>query len=161
LLAGCKGDQGPAGPPGPSGDAGPPGTGTGPVIVLPGNSQPATDAASAVWAALQPQVTVQSVTISGPPRVSFTMTDGPGHGPVGLRNASQSSSATVPSLTNLAFSIAKLVPGVSGAPSKWVSYMVTTVPTTTAAAAPSRPTTDNTGTLEDHGDGTYTYTFYR
>ena len=38
---------------------------------------------------------------------------------------------------------------------------MTTVPTTTAAAAPSRPSTDNTGTLVDNGDGTYTYTFYR
>src|SRR5437764_1121813 len=51
--------------------------------------------------------------------------------------------------------------GAAGAPSKWVSYIVTTVPTTTTAATPQRPGTDNTGTLVDHGDGTYTYTFYR
>jgi OmcA/MtrC family decaheme c-type cytochrome len=80
---------------------------------------------------------------------------------VGLDNTSQSATATLPGLTNLAFAIAKLVPGASGAPSQWVSYMVTSVPTTTAAAAPSRPTSDTTGTLADHGDGTYTYTFYR
>ncbi len=158
LLSACKGDQGPPGPPGPAGDAGPGGA---TVIVLPSNSQPPTDAASAAWAALQPQISVQSVTISSPPRVSFTVTDAAGHGLVGVGNTSQSSTATVPGLTNLSFALAKLVPGASGSPSKWVSYIVTTVPTTTAAAAPSRPSTDNTGTLEDHGDGTYTYTFYR
>ena len=38
---------------------------------------------------------------------------------------------------------------------------MTTVPTTTAAATGTRPTTDNTGTLVDNGNGTYTYTFYR
>jgi hypothetical protein len=27
--------------------------------------------------------------------------------------------------------------------------------------APSRPSTDNTGTLVDNGDGSYAYTFYR
>src|SRR5437868_965123 len=59
------------------------------------------------------------------------------------------------------FALAKLVPGTSGAPSKWVSYIVTTVPSTTSSAAPQRPGTDNTGTLVDNGDGTYKYTFYR
>ena len=53
------------------------------------------------------------------------------------------------------------VPGAAGGPSKWVSYIITTVPTTTVAAAPQRPGTDNTGTLVDNGDGTYKYTFYR
>jgi OmcA/MtrC family decaheme c-type cytochrome len=67
----------------------------------------------------------------------------------------------VASYPNLAFSLAKLVPGASGSPSKWVSYIVTTVPTTTAASAPQRPGTDNTGTLVDNGNGTYKYTFYR
>jgi hypothetical protein len=42
-----------------------------------------------------------------------------------------------------------------------VSYIVTSVPSTTSAAAPSRPSTDNTGTLVDNGDGSYKYTFYR
>jgi hypothetical protein len=42
-----------------------------------------------------------------------------------------------------------------------VSYIVTTVPTTTTAAAPTRPSTDNTGTLVDNRDGSYVYTFYR
>src|SRR4030095_13426190 len=67
----------------------------------------------------------------------------------------------------------KLVPGTNGAPSKWVSYIVTSVPSKNAStgaitpAAPSRPSTDNTGTLVDHSldatpvNGAYTYTFYR
>jgi hypothetical protein len=42
-------------------------------------------------------------------------------------------------ITNLAFSLAKLVPGSNGSSSKWLSSMVTTVPTTTAAAAPTGP----------------------
>jgi OmcA/MtrC family decaheme c-type cytochrome len=106
-------------------------------------------------------VTVQSVTISSPPIVKFTVTDAAGIPIAGLGNTSQSSTQTLPGLTNLAFALAKLVPGVNNGPSKWVSYIVTTVPSTTAASAPSRPTTDNTGTLADNGDGTYVYTFYR
>ena len=44
---------------------------------------------------------------------------------------------------------------------------MTTVPTKNAttgaiaASAPTRPSTDNTGTLVDNKNGTYTYTFYR
>jgi OmcA/MtrC family decaheme c-type cytochrome len=67
----------------------------------------------------------------------------------------------VASYPNLAFSMAKLVPAANGSPAKWVSYIVTTVPTATAAAAPTRPSTDNTGTLVDNKNGTYAYTFYR
>jgi OmcA/MtrC family decaheme c-type cytochrome len=160
LLAGCKGDTGPQGPPGPPGPGGDGGTG-GAVINIPPNSQAPTSASSAAWAALQPQVTVQSVAISSAPVVNFTVKDAAGNPIVGLGNTSQSATATLPGYTNLAFSVAKLVPFADGAPSRWVSYIVTTVPTTTAAAAPSRPSTDNTGTLADHGDGTYTYTFYR
>ena len=57
--------------------------------------------------------------------------------------------------------MAKLVPGANGAPSKWVSYIVTASPTTTTGEVPTRPTTDNIGALVDNGDGTYKYTFYR
>jgi hypothetical protein len=139
-----------------------PGNLPGVVLTLPSNTAPATDASSALWAGLVPQVTVQSVTIQSAPVVRFTVTDGATGLPVvGLGNTSRSSSATVAGLTNLSFAIAKLVPGESGSPSKWVTYIVTTVPTTTSAAAPSRPTTDNTGMLVDNHDGTYAYTFYR
>ena len=93
--------------------------------------------------------------------VSFAVTDSFGKPVVGLGNTSKSSTATVASYANLSFALAKLVPGTGGAPSKWVSYIVTTVPSTTTAAAPQRPGTDNTGTLVDNGDGSYKYTFYR
>jgi len=163
LATGCSpdaGQDGAAGPSGPAGPAGPPGS-SGPVVSIPGNSTPASDAAAASWAALSLRVNVTSVSINSPPAVNFTVTDDAGVPVKGLGNTSKSSTATVAGLTNLAFSIAKLVPGTDGNPSQWVSYIVTTVPTTTAAVAPTRPSTDNTGTLVDHGDGTYTYTFYR
>jgi len=176
AIAGCGGSDGAVGPTGATGPQGPagPGGATGPVGPAGGNSffvasnaTPATDAAAAAWAALAPKATVTSVTIASPPVVNFTVTDAAGNPVVGLGNTSQSSTATLPGLTNLAFSIAKLVPGTNGAPSKWVSYIVTTVPTKNAttgaitAAAPTRPSTDNTGTLVDNGDGSYKYTFYR
>lgn len=163
LSLGC-GSQGPIGPAGPAGDAGPagpPGNNGAVIITVPSNSSTPTDATSAAWAALDPKVTVNSVTIASPPVVKFTVTTAGGTPIVGLGNTSKSSTATVPGLTNLAFSLAKLVPAANGSPSKWVSYIVTTVPTTTTPAIPTRPTTDNTGTLVDNGDGSYVYTFYR
>jgi OmcA/MtrC family decaheme c-type cytochrome len=165
----CTGPTGPAGEAGPTGAVGPPGdAGSNLPVRIASNAVPPSDASSAAWAALAPQATITSVTISSPPVVSFKVTDAAGAPVVGLGNTSKSSTATLAGLSNLAFSLAKLVPGttdtVSGratSPSYWVSYIVTTVPTTTAAAAPSRPSTDNTGTLVDNGDGTYVYTFYR
>jgi len=164
VVAGCSGDTGSAGAPGtqgPPGPPGPPGSDAGPVITIRSNATPANDAAAAAWAALALRVTVTSVSISSPAVVNFTVTDDTGTPVKGLGNTSRSSTATVAGLTNLSFSLAKLVPGANGDPSQWVSYMVTTVPTTTAASAPTRPTTDNAGTLVDRGDGSYTYTFYR
>ena len=76
----------------------------------------------------------------------------------------RAATATVASYPNLAFAIAKLVPGANGSPSKWVSYIDHHGATQTARAAEAaatRPSTDNTGTLVDNGDGTYRYTFYR
>jgi OmcA/MtrC family decaheme c-type cytochrome len=164
MAAGC-GSDGSTGPQGPIGPPGPPGP-TGSYVTVPSNATPASDAAAAAWAALAPQVTVTSVSINSPPVVNFTVTDGNGVPVKGLGNKSLSSTATVPGLTNLSFSLAKLVPGTDGNPSQWVSYIVTTVPTkdktgATIDSAPTRPTTDNTGTLDDHGNGTYTYTFAR
>lgn len=184
LLAACGGgDTGPAGPQGPKGDtgdtgapgqAGPPGSGT--AVNVGSNALTNADAITAQaarWAALQPTVTVTSASVSGQPVVNFTVVDGFGNAVLGLGNQTKSATATVASYPNLAFSIAKLVPGVNGSPSRWVSYIVTSVPTynkaqpdpgndtSTKPELPSGPTTDNTGTLVDHGDGTYTYTFAR
>jgi len=151
LVACGGGDQGPPGPPGPPGGA----------VTVPPNSSTPTDATMAAWANLAPQVTVTSVKIASAPVVSFKVTDSSGNPVTGLGNTSKSSTATVAGLTNLSFALAKLVPAANGDPARWVSYIVTTVPTTSAAAAPSRPSTDNTGTLVDNKDGSYTYTFYR
>lgn len=116
------------------------------------------------WSALAPKGEVLSVSINSPPVVKFKVTDANGNPVVGLAdNTTKSSSATLTSYANVAMTIAKLVPGTNGSPSKWVSYIVTTLPNvaTPNPTTGSRPTTDNTGTLVDHGDGTYTYTFYR
>ena len=173
-LAGCGGNDGaagPAGPAGPEGPAGPPGNpgtpgtpGGAGTTTIPSNALTNPDAiatSAAAWADLQPTVTITSVTIASPPVVKFTVVDGFGRAVVGLGNTSKSATAVVANYPNLSFAIAKLVPGTSGAPSKWVSYIVTSVPSSTASATPSRPSTDNTGTLVDNHDGTYTYTFYR
>jgi OmcA/MtrC family decaheme c-type cytochrome len=176
ALSGCggSGDAGPAGPAGPTGStgatgpagpAGPTGSSGSAAVSVGSNAlanASAVAANAAAWAVLEPDVKVTSVTINNSaPVVSFTVRDGFGNPVVGLGNTSKTSTATVASLPNLAFSLAKLVPVNNGSPSKWVSYIVTTVPTTTAAAAPTRPSTDNTGTLVDNGDGSYKYTFYR
>jgi OmcA/MtrC family decaheme c-type cytochrome len=178
TFAGCggsSGDAGPQGPGGATGPEGPPGP-TGPaggagVFNVASNKTAPTEAATEAWKALVPKVTDVSVSISGAPVVTFTVKDAEGRPVVGLGNTSKSATATVPGLTNLAFSIAKLVPGSNGSPSRWVSYIVTTVPLDNQtgnnitcpdkATCPTRPGTDNTGTLEDLGEGNYKYTFYR
>jgi hypothetical protein len=66
-------------------------------------------------------VTVQSVSVSSPPVVRFTVTDAAGIPIAGLGNKSQSSTASAAGLTNLAFALAKLVPGTNNSPSRWVS----------------------------------------
>ena len=114
-------------------------------------------------AALTPTVTITGVTIASPPVVHFSISD------ARRQRASSASAARararpppLPRYPNLAFAMAKLVPARTAAPSKWVSYIVTSVPsTTTRRRRRRRPSTDNTGTLVDNGNGTYTYTFYR
>ncbi|HET8747233.1 MAG TPA: OmcA/MtrC family decaheme c-type cytochrome [Ramlibacter sp.] len=119
------------------------------------------------FAATQFNATVTGVTIASPPVVTFKVTDQNGNAIAGLGSTSKSATATVASYPNLSFTLAKLVPGKPGAapgiagPSKWVSYIVTSVPTATAASKGTTPSSDNTGTLVDNGDGTYKYTFYR
>ncbi|MDE2371241.1 MAG: OmcA/MtrC family decaheme c-type cytochrome [Burkholderiales bacterium] len=158
ALAGCGGGSS-------GGTAAPTPTPTPtPPVAVPTGTSPITLTAAtpaATFAALKLKVTVGRVQVSGAPVVDFSITDTDGNAIIGFGSKAQSSTAPVASYPNLAFSLAKLVPGANGSPSKWVSYIVSTVPTTTAAAAPTRPTSDNTGTLVDHQNGTYTYTFYR
>ncbi|HRE91990.1 MAG TPA: OmcA/MtrC family decaheme c-type cytochrome, partial [Myxococcota bacterium] len=55
------------------------------------------------------------------------------------------------------FALAKLVPGASGDPSQWVSYINRKA--TSGANSVTQATAERTGALVDHGDGSYTYTF--
>ena len=165
TLAGCGGDdgatgpQGVAGPPGADGSAGPPGP--------PGAT--GTVNASFVtpqeWEASQFSATVDSVSTGSPPVVEFTVVDERGRPVEGLETiTSKSSTATVAQYPNVSFAIAKLMPRTDARPATWVSYIVTTVPTTTSPnVAGARPTTDNTGTLEAvaGNPGSYKYTFFR
>ena len=159
FLNGCG--DGSTGATGPAGTTPAAGSGGG----VPGAAGTVSAAAMtpAQFAALAPVVDPASVSVSiaSAPVVKFKVTDANGNPLIGLANASKSSTALVASYANFGFTLAKLVPGTNGSPSKWVSYNVTTVPTTTTALTATRPSTDNTGTLVDNGDGTYTYTFYR
>ncbi|MCK9387717.1 MAG: OmcA/MtrC family decaheme c-type cytochrome [Sulfuritalea sp.] len=136
-------------------------------------------AAASNWAALAPTIAVSSVTIASPPVVKFQVTDATGKGITGLGTKSaQGATANVANLANIAFTLAKLVPGTNGGPSKWVSLNVLKAGTKTQQAAGytqaatesctpnfqwcgTYPTSDREGTMVDNGDGTYTYTFYR
>ena len=119
------------------------------------------------WANANFSAQITGVTIASSPVVTFKVADAQGKPVVGLGAKTQTATAAVPTYSNLAFTLAKLVPGTGGSASKWVSYIVTTVPTKNAttgvvsAATPTRPTSDNSGTLVDNGDGSYKYTFGR
>jgi len=148
ILVGCNGSRGQTGA---SASA---------VPVVSASALSATD-----WAGLNLTGTVTSVNMSqGKPQVTFTVTNNDGNPVAGLSaNASSttlSTGATLVSYPNFAFTIAKLVPG-SGGNSQWVSYIVSSTPSSTAAAVPAHPGSDNTGTLTEDGLGNYTYTFYR
>ena len=132
---------------------------------------------SAEWAALQLQGQITAVTLGGPPAVTFTLTDQNGNAIVGLESfnssvtssASSSGGATCPAGKNVlpqqrtvTASIAKLVPGENGSPSKWVSYIVATVDPTKPGGVLcklSTPSTDQYGTLTYLGGGQYKYVF--
>jgi OmcA/MtrC family decaheme c-type cytochrome len=124
-------------------------------VFLTANTPPET------YAALDMTATVTSVTIASPPVVNFRINDRvTGAAIVGFGSRTLAAGATVGSYPNLAFSLAKLVPGSGGTPSRWVNYIVTSV-SSTGVETLTRPSTDNQGTLVDNGDGTYRYTFYR
>ena len=158
TLAACDGGSdgapGAPGAPGATGPTGPAGKDVGAVINL---SKLGVDE----FATMQFNAQITGVSIASAPVVSFSVSDANGTPVVGLGSKSKSATATVASYPNVAFTLAKLVPGSNGGPSKWVSYIVTTVPTSTAAATATRPSTDSNGTLVDNGDGSYKYTFYR
>jgi OmcA/MtrC family decaheme c-type cytochrome len=171
ALAGCGGSDGDAGPQGapgapgtqgPAGPAGPPGA-TGTL-----NAQFIT---AEQWESAKFSASVNSVTIASPPVVEFTVVDDQGRAVEGLEQFTSTGdgrggtfAAGVKRYPNIEFAIAKLVPRTDANPSSWVSYIVTTVPTTTSTSvAGTRPSTDSTGTLQAVAGkaGTYRYTFFR
>jgi len=114
------------------------------------------------WAKVTVKGSVTSVTTGAAPIVKFKLTDGSGTPLTGVGTYTiKKTTDTVSTYANISFAIAKLVPGAGGSPSRWVSYIVTSPPTTTADWSPTTPTTDAQGTLVDNGDGTYQYTFLR
>jgi OmcA/MtrC family decaheme c-type cytochrome len=133
---------------------------------------------SAEWAALKLKGQITEVTLGGAaPSVTFTLTDQNGNAIVGLENffsmvsssSSTSGGQTCPAGKNVlplqrtvTASIAKLVPGANGSPSKWVNYLVATVDPTKAGGVFCKlqtPSTDQYGTLTYLGGGQYRYVF--
>lgn len=131
ILSGCEGDDGSQGPQGP---VGPPG----------GTVIDASTASATTLAEIDVQSEVNSVTIASPPVVKFTLKDSHGIGITGLAALKANDARFI------RFTLVKLVPGTNGNPDSWVSYV---------RDADGLPTYDNTGTLVDHGNGSYTYTF--
>jgi OmcA/MtrC family decaheme c-type cytochrome len=130
AVAGCGGgSDGDKGPPGPQGPPGPPGT-------------PIT--------ATELNITVDSVTIASPPVVQFKVTNEHGVGFPGLTG------------NDLRFNIAKLIPGI---PTQWQNYIVRVRDGAIQGTqernltCPDPETGGEKDCLDDHGDGTYTYTF--
>lgn len=93
-------------------------------------------------------VSITGITIASPPVLQFFVTDPAGRGAAGLKVDGTSAS-------NLRFTLAKLVPAMagSGEPDHWQSYI------NRASSGHTQATSERNGTLVDHGDGRYTYTF--
>lgn len=155
VMIGCNGKTGAPGANGTNGTNG-------------NNGSYALDAATlstSEWEELTLKAAVTKAAVTaGKPVIDFTVVDQhntplKGLGFSGLNPATD----PYPVYANMGFSIAKLIPEASGSPSRWVSYIVTGNPTLAAPTTfvPSRPSTDTIGSLVDHGDGSYTYTFRR
>lgn len=93
-------------------------------------------------------ISVSSVTLAAQSQVNFRVTDPAGRGAVGLLAGSSG---------QLRFGIAKFVPGTNGERDAWQSYINSKA--TAGSTSKTAATTERTGTLVDHQDGSYTYTF--
>ena len=128
-LIGCDGSDGEPGPPGPPGP---------PAGVDIGN-------------AAEIQAAITGVTIASPAEVTFSLTDGNGN-PVKNLPASA-----------ISFKLARLEPGTDGNASSWQSYINAIeqpgVGPGTEPKVQAVTESGSAGTLTDHDDGTYTYTF--
>ena len=155
VLVACGG----GGSDGINGTTGAPGSTT--TVTSPGIQ--AGSLSSAEWAALQMKGQITAVTVGGPPAVTFTLTDQNGNAVVGLENFySMVPGNALPTQRTVTATIAKLVPGTNGSPSKWVNYIVATVDakkTDGSFSGLTTPTTDSNGTLTYLGGGQYKYMF--
>ncbi len=118
---------------GSQGPAGPPGPG-GP----PGTQPPAATSLNMV---------ITSASVNSPPVVNFTVTNEGGFAYPGLTSA------------DLRFNIAKLITGTNGDPSAWQNYIVRASGGVLQGSQERDRSGYAWGSLADHGDGTYTYTF--
>src|SRR6056297_139632 len=90
---------------------------------------------------------ITNVTIQSPPVITFTVSTANGLPVIGIGSFWEESNRFV------RFTISKLVPGTNGDPDSWVAYTRDT--TGDGSTGPDY----DTGSLVDHGDGSYTFTF--
>jgi OmcA/MtrC family decaheme c-type cytochrome len=118
---------------------------------------------STQWAALQMVGQITAVTTNGAPEVTFTLTDQNGNAIVGLENFfSKAAGQALPTQRTVTATMAKLLPGTNGSPSKWVNYIVARVDATKTTGEFSglmAPNTESNGTLSYLGNGQYKYKF--
>lgn len=131
VLSACgNGSTGARGPAGPSGP--------------PGKTVESADNASSL------HITITNASIAASSTVAFTVTD---------PDRNNEPVTGLPAST-LEVIIAKLVPGTNGDADHWQNYINHVVqPYTSGQQAEVQPESDRGGSLADHGDGTYTYTF--
>ncbi|MDH5737686.1 MAG: OmcA/MtrC family decaheme c-type cytochrome, partial [Gammaproteobacteria bacterium] len=141
TLAACGGGGGSSTPladPGPP----PPGGATPVTPVVPDTPQPDYATAEGLIA------TITNVTVGPPMKVDFMVTDSFG---IAIQDLTSS---------NVRFTVAKLIPAANGSSSAWQSYINRVkTPNVNPANAPAvQATSESGGTLDNYGDGTYTYT---
>jgi len=133
VLAGCGGGGG-------GGDG---------AAAVSGSPAGASGGTAPLIAATALNVGITAVSINSPPVVNFVVTNQDGLGLAGLTE------------TDLRFNIAKLVPGQDGEPARWQNYINRANGGAVQGAQERKTTTPGFvwGTLANHGDGRYTYTF--
>lgn len=130
ALSGCSGHTGATGP---QGEQGPPGE------VTVGVTSPALSQAL--------NMTVSDAKVAGTPVVNFTVTNENNVPVAGLTD------------TDFRFNIAKLIPGTNGNPDTWQNYINRASGGAMQGSQERKSTGYNWGTLVDHKNGTYSYTF--
>jgi OmcA/MtrC family decaheme c-type cytochrome len=95
-------------------------------------------------------LTIDSVAVAGPPVVEFNVKDENGFPYIGVTSS------------DVRFTFAKLIAGTNGDASHWQSYVnKLETPTVGPGVTPMiQATTDGAGTLVNHMDGKYSYTFF-